>query len=1081
MTFPSSPAPAAANPRPLWIFFLLVGIGIAANYLTIGILNGELVFGSIFTMLALQIFGWGKGVAAGLPIAAAIFLRWQHPWAMILMVLEVAVTGYLLHRRRFSLLAADALYWVVAGLPLGYLCYHFLGGFAASDTYFVLTKNALNGIANAMLARLLFTLYALRRNPSSTLTFQEIITNLLALFTLSTAFIILAVSSRNDMDDTDRHIRQGLSREGEQIAENLANWVEERKLNVAHLAEMAQTLPLEQLQTGLDQVRAMTPNFLRLGLQNAAGIVTAFSPPVDELGRPNVGKSFADRAYRQTLRQHLQPMLSEVLPSRFGRSAPVAIMLAPVLRDGAYGGAMAGVLNLERLGQLLERGTEQRDSHYTLVDKNGRVIHTNRQNLKPLDTYAFCAGKRTQLAEGIFRHIPETPAGVLPWDLWGKTHYCYERVIGNLSEWKLVLEQPVAPFQKTLFDRYTRQFSLIFCLFFVILALAEFLSRRIMATSRMLTGITEDLPAKLASGDAIAWPDSIIHETRSLISHFREMAALLTQQFNDIRRMNETLEDQVALRTEDLRKSEAQLAEAMDMARLGHWEYDAIDDIFLFNDRFYSIFGTSVKEVGGYALSSAAYAERFVHPEDRRVVAEELRAAKETADPRLHRQLEHRCLKADGTIGHISVRFSVIKDARGRTIGTYGVNQDITERKRVEEALRESEHRFRSLVENVNDIIFSLTPNGIFTYVSPNWLAMLGEPADKAVGRSFRDYVHPEDVPLCVEFFRQVLAFPEKQKSVEYRIRHQDGTWLWHTSSGSPLRNEAGEVSSYVGVARDVTEKKKMQEFLIQSEKVISLGVMAAGMAHEINNPLGIISQGVQNILRRTSESLPANLAAAKKHGVPFDGLKNYLDERNVFRSLAAIQDAVARSALIVANLLEFSRKTDVSATPHDIGQILDKTVQLAATDYDLKKKYDFRNIRIVTDYTLKEPVPCLATELEQVFLNLLRNSAQSLTEIQRENPVIRLRTRAENRWAVIEVEDNGSGIAPALRKHIFDPFFTTKQVGEGTGLGLAVSFHIIVQRHQGEMLVESAEGAWTRFIIRLPMVRPKPDTTSSE
>ena len=247
-------------------------------------------------------------------------------------------------------------------------------------------------------------------------------------------------------------------------------------------------------------------------------------------------------------------------------------------------------------------------------------------------------------------------------------------------------------------------------------------------------------------------------------------------------------------------------------------------------------------------------------------------------------------------------------------------------------------------------------------------------------------------------------------------------------------------------------------------------GVLAAGMAHEINNPLGIISQGVQNVLRRTREPLDANLQAAARCGISFENLGRYLQERNIIRSLEAVQEAVARSAAIVANMLEFARKPDTSPSPHDINQLLLKTVELAGTDYDLKKKYDFRHIPIVTDFALEKEVPCVAAELEQVFLNLLRNSAQSLRQARREDPAIRLRTRQEGDWAVIEVEDNGTGIAEAIRQKIFDPFFTTKEIGEGTGLGLSICFHILVQRHRGEILVESEEGAWTRFILRLPL-----------
>jgi PAS domain S-box-containing protein len=136
---------------------------------------------------------------------------------------------------------------------------------------------------------------------------------------------------------------------------------------------------------------------------------------------------------------------------------------------------------------------------------------------------------------------------------------------------------------------------------------------------------------------------------------------------------------------EALRRSEEQLSNAMEMASLGHWEYDVANELFTFNDHFYRIFRTTAKQVGGYTMSSAEYARRFVHPDDMSVVEEENRKAFETTDPHFNRQLEHRILYGDGTVGYITVRFFIVKDSQNRTVRTYGVNQDITERRRLAE------------------------------------------------------------------------------------------------------------------------------------------------------------------------------------------------------------------------------------------------------------------------------------------------------------------------------------------------------------------------------------------------------------
>ncbi|MBN2344582.1 MAG: PAS domain S-box protein [Deltaproteobacteria bacterium] len=153
---------------------------------------------------------------------------------------------------------------------------------------------------------------------------------------------------------------------------------------------------------------------------------------------------------------------------------------------------------------------------------------------------------------------------------------------------------------------------------------------------------------------------------------------------------------------------------------------------------------------------------------------------------------------------------------------------DITDRKKTEEKLKASEQKFRILVENANDILYSISPDGLFTYVSPNWMQLMGEPAEKAIGKSFEPYVHPDDVLLCRDFLQKVLCSGEKQSSVEYRVRHCDGSWRWHVSNGAPIHDSGGNVIGYVGVARDETEKKHIEQSLRLNEEILSItGQMA--------------------------------------------------------------------------------------------------------------------------------------------------------------------------------------------------------------------------------------------------------------
>jgi len=242
-------------------------------------------------------------------------------------------------------------------------------------------------------------------------------------------------------------------------------------------------------------------------------------------------------------------------------------------------------------------------------------------------------------------------------------------------------------------------------------------------------------------------------------------------------------------------------------------------------------------------------------------------------------------------------------------------------------------------------------------------------------------------------------------------------------------------------------------------------------MAHEINNPLSGILQNVQVMARRLTMDSPANIQAAGKAGCTLDSIRYYMEKREVLASLEAIREAGCRAARIVSSMLEFSRASTGNDTHANINQLLDKSTELCATDYDLKKKYDFRNIRVVKQYNSDlPPVPCSDTQIQQVFMNLLANAAQAMA--QTPNPAITLRTATEPGHVRVEIEDNGPGMPPEVRKRAFEPFFTTKPVGEGTGLGLSVSYFIIVNNHHGNIAAQPAPGGGTRMVIRLPLAQ---------
>jgi len=268
----------------------------------------------------------------------------------------------------------------------------------------------------------------------------------------------------------------------------------------------------------------------------------------------------------------------------------------------------------------------------------------------------------------------------------------------------------------------------------------------------------------------------------------------------------------------------------------------------------------------------------------------------------------------------------------------------------------------------------------------------------------------------------------------------------------------------------DVTEKSRIENVLIQTEKMLSLGGLAAGMAHEINNPLGAILQSNQNLRRRLGKDLERNLRVAADAGLSMDAFSEYVKQQKLEVFIDTIDEAGQRAATIVEDMLSFARPAGQIDQQLDVPELLDASVRLAQSDYSAKKNYDFRNITIVKDYVSTIPLVCgRKSRLQQVFLNLLTNAAQALAEPGIEQPSISLRIYLATTEVVIEVSDNGPGMSEEMRKRVFEPFYTTKAEGTGTGLGLSVSYFIVTEQMDGAMEVISKPGKGAKFVIRLP------------
>jgi two-component system NtrC family sensor kinase len=403
--------------------------------------------------------------------------------------------------------------------------------------------------------------------------------------------------------------------------------------------------------------------------------------------------------------------------------------------------------------------------------------------------------------------------------------------------------------------------------------------------------------------------------------------------------------------------------------------------------------------------------------------------------------------------------------------------------------------RLQYLVDNTPAIIYCTVPSGDFkmTFVSNNAFNVLGyRPEDMVADPNFWfDHIHPDDAPAI--FSSLALVFTEGQRAYEYRFRIHDGSYLWMHDTLRLIRDEHGTPLEVIGSLTDITARKRMEEALqakgveqqaligelrsaheqlLQSEKMASIGQLAAGIAHEINNPVGFVNSNMGSLknyvgtllglidqYQQTAAAHPALAAqlASLRDAADLEFLKD--DVTDLVRES---MDGLKRVKDIVQALKDFSHVGETEWQVADLHHGLDSTLNIVSNEIKYKARVD-------KQYGVLPPVTCLASQLNQVFMNLLVNAAHAL----REQGVITIRTGTGNDdWVWIEVGDNGVGIAPENLNRIFEPFFTTKPVGSGTGLGLSLSYGI-VNRHGGRIEVASKVGHGTRFTVHLP-VRPQ-------
>ncbi len=406
--------------------------------------------------------------------------------------------------------------------------------------------------------------------------------------------------------------------------------------------------------------------------------------------------------------------------------------------------------------------------------------------------------------------------------------------------------------------------------------------------------------------------------------------------------------------------------------------------------------------------------------------------------------------RKDGSFFPVEYVSTPIRNDLGKLEGTVVTFQDITDRKRAEKVLQESEERFRFLNEAIPQQVWTARPDGSLDYVNRRVLEYFGYPFEEMIGNGWQRFLHPDDLPGCLDCWARALETKQPYE-IEFRLlRGADHSFRWHLGRALPICNPEGQVVKWFGSNTDITHLKQLENQVRQSQKMEAIGTLAGGIAHDFNN----ILMAIIGYSELAKQNVRGNIVAQKN-----------LDEVLV---------AGQRAKELVQQILAFSRQTEQSRQPLDLQLVVKEVCKfLRAT---LPATIDIRqNFTEATSIILGDPI-----QMHQVLMNLCANAEHAMRE---SGDLLELKLEhvtgepdgigthpdlKGGSYVCLTVRDSGSGMTPEVVQRIFDPFFTTKGVGEGTGMGLAV-VHGIVISHGGVMKVESEPGQGTIFSLYFP------------
>lgn len=543
--------------RHIYLYIFLCACGFLGNWLRINLFfDVDFLSGSVFSMLAIMVFGRFWGSITALIAGTCTYFIWNHPWAIVIFTGEAIFVSWFYLKKKGNLVLYDLIYWVFVGMPMVYFFYHLVMDMSLQSTLVVMLKQQANGICNSLLASISISLFRFMKRPRTTKTaYSELLFDTMTAFAILPIILLSVFAIRTYQENSMGALKAQVTWVAENARKNMKEWISSHHHNIKVLSTLVgdpNIRPFKEMQHYVELMKGATPEFKGMGVFNDRSVTVSYSP-LEQDGKSNLGINLSSRAHIGIMREDKKPLITDMLMSKLGNPSPIVVFLAPIILEGEYRGYCSGVLEISNIYGLLEN-LRMPGTHITVVDGQNRVIVSTLPDLKTMDPLErdFSAGENIQAATILWQPDPVPNTSVMR--RWARSVLFNEAPFSDACRWRVIVEASLLPVAEST-SKYCLIWMAFQCLFIlVVILISYFLSNGFIISVKKLQVLTRLVPEKLNDTAKIEWPDSSVLELAELSLNCQEMTSALIQQIREQKTaqdaLRESLEEKTALLSE---------------------------------------------------------------------------------------------------------------------------------------------------------------------------------------------------------------------------------------------------------------------------------------------------------------------------------------------------------------------------------------------------------------------------------------------------------------------------------------------------------------------------------------------------